>query len=64
MEYSTDVVVSGTQPHTLVRQLDAGVYLLEIRERDIDLRVGVEVGSIRTELADAFLRHGAAPHGS
>ncbi len=58
VEYSTDVVVSGTQPQTLVRQLDAGVYLLEIRERDIDLRVGVEDGTYRTELADAFLRHG------
>ena len=58
VEYSTDVVISGTQPQTLVRQLDAGVYLLEIRERDIDLRVGVDDGSIRTELADALLRHG------
>ncbi len=58
VEYSTDVVVSGTQPQTLVRQLDAGEYLLEIRERDIDLRVGVEDGTYRTELADAFLRHG------
>ncbi|HET9473646.1 MAG TPA: hypothetical protein VFO82_07115, partial [Steroidobacteraceae bacterium] len=58
VEYSTDVVVGGTQPPTLVRQLDAGTYLLEIRERDIDLRVAIDDGTSRTELADAFLRHG------
>jgi CHAT domain-containing protein len=58
VEFSTDLVVGGTQPQTLVRQLSAGTYLLEVRERDIDLRVRVEDGTLQTELADACLRHG------
>jgi len=58
VEYSTDVVVGGEHPHSVVRQLDAGTYLLEIRERDIDLRVSVDTGTTHTELADACPRHG------
>jgi CHAT domain-containing protein/tetratricopeptide (TPR) repeat protein len=58
VEYSTEINVQGTRPQTLVRQLRDGVYLLEIRERDIDLRVKVEAGDVRTELGDAYLRHG------
>ncbi|HUQ12253.1 MAG TPA: CHAT domain-containing tetratricopeptide repeat protein [Steroidobacteraceae bacterium] len=58
VEYSTEINVQGTNPQTLVRQLRDGVYLLEIRERDIDLRVKVEAGDTRTELGDAYLRHG------
>ncbi|HEU4778593.1 MAG TPA: CHAT domain-containing tetratricopeptide repeat protein [Steroidobacteraceae bacterium] len=40
------------------RQLRAGTYLIEIRERDIDLRIQIETGYQRTNLADAYLRHG------
>ncbi len=58
VEYSTDVTVQGATPQTLTRQLRAGVYLFEIRERDIDLRATVAAGEVRTELGDAFLRHG------
>lgn len=58
VEYSTEVNVQGTSPQTLTRQLREGVYLLEIRERDIDLRVTIEAGARRSELADAYLRHG------
>ena len=57
VEYSTDVVVNG-RPQVITRQLDAGVYLLEIRERDIDLRAGVDAGGERAELADVTPRHG------
>src|SRR3954466_4079451 len=56
VEYSTDVVVAGSHPHTLWRQLGAGVYLVEVRERDIDLRVRIDAGEKHTELADAYLR--------
>ena len=52
VEFSTEVVVGGAQPHSIARQLDAGTWLLEVRERDIDLRVKVEAGAARTELAD------------
>ena len=58
VEYSTEVVVAGSRPPSVTRQLDAGVYLLEIRERDIDLRVSVDAGARHSELADAHLRHG------
>ncbi len=58
VEFSTEVVVGGAQPHSIARQLDAGTWLLEVRERDVDLRVKVEAGGARTELADAVLRHG------
>ncbi len=58
VEFSTDLVISGGTPQRLVRQLGAGVYLVKIRERDIDLRVGIDTGSTHTELADAYLRHG------
>ena len=58
VEYSTDVVITGSRQLTVTRYLDAGVYLLEVRERDIDLRVVVEAPDRRSELGDACLRHG------
>jgi CHAT domain-containing protein len=58
VEYSTEINVQGSQPQVLSRQLRAGVYLFEIRERDIDLRVEIDAGDTHTALADAFLRHG------
>src|SRR3954465_12179207 len=58
VEYSTDVVVNCSLPQTLTRQLGAGAYLLEIRERDIDLRASVDTGGDRVELADVSPRHG------
>lgn len=58
VEFSTEIKVQGTTPQTLVRPLRAGVYLVEVRERDIDLRVGIDAASTHTELADAYLRHG------
>jgi len=58
VEFSTELNIEGTRAQSLVRQLRAGVYLLEIRERDIDLRIGIDSGGQHTELADAYLRHG------
>jgi CHAT domain-containing protein/tetratricopeptide (TPR) repeat protein len=58
VEYSTEINVQGTNPQTLTRQLREGVYLIEIRERDIDLRVKIDAGDVHTELGDAYLRHG------
>jgi tetratricopeptide (TPR) repeat protein len=58
VEYSTELNIQGSKPLSVARQLRAGVYLLEIRERDIDLRVKVDAGTLHTELADAYLRHG------
>jgi CHAT domain-containing protein len=58
VEYSTDVVVTDTRPRSLTRELEPGVFLVEIRERDVDLRVSLDVGSRHVDLADAYLRHG------
>src|SRR5688572_4245624 len=58
VEYSTEINVQGTKPQTLKRQLREGVYLIEIRERDIDLRVKIEAGEVHNQLGDAYLRHG------
>jgi CHAT domain-containing protein/tetratricopeptide (TPR) repeat protein len=58
VEFSTDVVVQGDAPQSLARPLRAGVYVVEVRERDIDLRIRVEADGKQTELGDAYLRHG------
>ncbi|MEJ0085882.1 MAG: CHAT domain-containing protein [Pseudomonadota bacterium] len=58
VEYSTELNIEGNKPQVVTRQLRAGVYLLEIRERDIDLRVKVDAATRHAELTDAFLRHG------
>jgi len=58
VEYSTEVRVDGAKPLSFSRPLRAGTYLVEIRERDIDLRIGIDAGDRHTELADAYQRHG------
>ena len=58
VEFSTELRVDGARAQSFSRQLREGEYLIEIRERDIDLRVGVDTGEQHTELADAYLRHG------
>jgi CHAT domain-containing protein/tetratricopeptide (TPR) repeat protein len=58
VEYSTEVFVQGDKPQSLTRQLPAGTYLIEIRERDIDLTARIDAGARRIDLADAYLRHG------
>src|SRR5688500_9780780 len=58
VEFSTEVVVQGDKPNSISRQLPAGTYLIEIRERDIDLKARIDAGTRRIELADAYLRHG------
>ena len=58
VEFSTELNVQGSKPQSLVRQLRAGVYVVEIRERDIDLRIRIDAGDLHIDLADAYLRHG------
>lgn len=58
VEYSTEVNVPGVRPQSLARPLRAGVYLVEVRERDIDLRVTLDAAAQHRELLDAHLRHG------
>ncbi|HEY6126218.1 MAG TPA: CHAT domain-containing protein [Steroidobacteraceae bacterium] len=58
VEYSTEVRIDGAKPLKFSRQLRQGAYLVEIRERDIDLRIHIDAGDQHTELADAYQRHG------
>ena len=58
VEFSTELRVDGTRSPSLSRQLREGTYLIEVRERDIDLRTRIDTGDHRVELADAHLRHG------
>jgi hypothetical protein len=58
VEFSTELRVDGARSHSVSRQLRAGTYLVEIRERDIDLHIRIDAGAGHTELADAYLRHG------
>jgi CHAT domain-containing protein len=58
VEYSTELIIQGASAQSLVRELRAGIYVIEIRERDIDVRVKIDAGKQHTELADAYLRHG------
>jgi hypothetical protein len=58
VEYSTELIIRGASPQSLVRQLRSGIYVVEVRERDIDVRVKIDAGKQHTELADAYLRHG------
>jgi CHAT domain-containing protein len=58
VEYSTELLVQGDRSQSFARRLRAGTYLVEVRERDIDLRVKVDTDDAHVELADAYLRHG------
>jgi CHAT domain-containing protein/tetratricopeptide (TPR) repeat protein len=58
VEYSTEINIQGDAPQTLARPLRAGVYVVEVRERDIDLRIGIDANQVHTDLGDAYLRHG------
>ncbi len=58
VEFSTELLVQGDKPQEFARTLRAGTYLVEVRERDIDLRVKIETDERQIELADAYLRHG------
>jgi tetratricopeptide (TPR) repeat protein len=58
VEFSTEIVVQGEKPQSVTRQLSPGTYVVEIRERDIDLRARIDAGPRRIDLDDAYLRHG------
>jgi CHAT domain-containing protein/tetratricopeptide (TPR) repeat protein len=59
VEYSTELKVNGSTPQPVTRHLREGTYLVEVIERDIDLRIQVDLPGEHRELADAYLRHGS-----
>ena len=58
-EFSAELALSGDQPAGLKHELNAGVYLVEIRERAIDVRTSVEAPGVHSELQDRTPRHGS-----
>ena len=57
-EYSTELEIHGDQQPAVVRTLQPGAYLVEVREHDIDLRMVVVAAGARTEAIDKIPRHG------
>jgi CHAT domain-containing protein/tetratricopeptide (TPR) repeat protein len=57
-EYSSVVEVDGSKDFATQRSLAAGAYLVEVRERDIDLRTLVDAAGRHCELEDQVQRHG------
>jgi CHAT domain-containing protein len=58
VEFSQTMEVAGATRPSLARKLQPGKYVIEIRERAIDLRVDIALRERRAELTDAQLRHG------
>jgi CHAT domain-containing protein/tetratricopeptide (TPR) repeat protein len=58
-DHSTEFALQGSEAPELRRQLTAGTWLVEVRERGVDVRVAVETaGGRRTELRESTPRHG------
>jgi CHAT domain-containing protein/Tfp pilus assembly protein PilF len=59
VEFSAEMDVSGDKQPVIERELQPGVYLIEVRERQIDVRVIVDAGTTHSELEDKTPRHGS-----
>jgi len=56
--HSAAIAVEGQNPVTVTRALQRGVYLIEARERDIDVRVTIDSADSSVALEDRLPRHG------
>jgi CHAT domain-containing protein/tetratricopeptide (TPR) repeat protein len=59
VEFSTEVDVAAGQQPAVTRTLQAGAYLLEVREQEIDVRTVIDAGGMHVELEDQTPRHGS-----
>lgn len=57
-QLTRDITLGGDERPRIEQELTAGSWLVEVRERDLDLRVVVDVAGKRTELTDHVPRHG------
>lgn len=57
-ESSDELRIGAAGSSSLTRAMAAGVYLLEVREDEVDLRVAVDVAGHHSELRDQVPRHG------
>src|SRR3954462_14185936 len=56
--FEEDVTVDGTHDSASTRSLQAAAYLVEVRERDIDLQVVVDGPGVHYKVEDKVPRHG------
>ena len=56
--FSANIPIDGGSPATVTRPLQRGLYLVEVREIDIDARVSIESPGSRAALENAVPRHG------
>ncbi|MEO8063425.1 MAG: CHAT domain-containing protein [Pseudomonadota bacterium] len=59
VEFATEVDVASDKQSLITRDLQPGVYLIEVRELEIDVRVIVDAGTTHSELEDKTPRHGS-----
>jgi CHAT domain-containing protein/tetratricopeptide (TPR) repeat protein len=59
VEFSTEVGVSSDKQISVSRSLQAGTYLVEVHESEIDVQVAIDAGGIHALLGDDVPRHGA-----
>lgn len=57
-QFSAEQRITGDVPSLVAFDLEPGQYLVEARERDIDVRLTVETGGSRREIEDNVPRHG------
>src|SRR5688572_14282581 len=57
-QFSAEQRMTGDVPSLVAFDLEPGEYLVEARERDIDVRLTVETGRSRQEIEDNVPRHG------
>jgi tetratricopeptide (TPR) repeat protein len=57
-QFSAEQRIAGDVPSLVAFDLEPGQYLVEARERDIDVRLTVENGASRQEIEDNVPRHG------
>lgn len=58
IQFSADQRVSGDAPSVVAFDLEPGQYLVEARERDIDVRLTVEANGTRRQIEDNVPKHG------
>jgi CHAT domain-containing protein/tetratricopeptide (TPR) repeat protein len=58
VEFSGNLAIAGAARPSIVRTLPSGTYVIEVRERGIDLLIDVATPARHAELTDAQLRHG------
>jgi tetratricopeptide (TPR) repeat protein len=57
-QHTVELTVKGDDRPELRRTLEAGEWLVQVREQDIDVRSVIETGAVSIELSESVPRHG------